>query len=443
MVWRSIDRPADERVLGALLNPPAIRGLTESLTDLSPTERRTILARLRRARLLAEEDPHNSECLDTHPLVREYFGAQLRSQQIDGWKECNRRLYYYYLTLAPRLPNTFRDMEPLLSAVICGCNAGMFRDALHEVYIPRIQRGNACFAANVLGARGPLLSALVHFFKDGLWGSPIETTVEGQALTAEDQLFILMQAAPYLTATRGLGAPEARICYERAEPLCHSLNRPQFLYVALIGQWRYKLMADKLSVAMQIAERVYSLAQDQDSSTLMIGAYNALAATFYYLGDFESARLHAMRGLQIWRSESPQSSAEDLYTPAIGCMGYAAMAEWHLGEIASSHVNMGEAISLAKKLNDTNGLALALNWAAGLAMNERNLAEADRLASDLIGLSTRHNFAYFLAVGCIHRGWVRCASGDSAEGISWIEQGIRDVRAIATVLGLPASLAQG
>jgi hypothetical protein len=40
-------------------------------------------------------------------------------------------------------------MEPLLLAVICGCNAGLFCEALHEVYIPRIQRGNAAFTANV------------------------------------------------------------------------------------------------------------------------------------------------------------------------------------------------------------------------------------------------------------------------------------------------------
>jgi hypothetical protein len=65
-------------------------------------------------------------------------------------------------------------MEPLFSAVICGCNAGLFREALHEVYMPRIQRGNACFAANVLGATGPLLSALVHFFEHGRWGSLVE-----------------------------------------------------------------------------------------------------------------------------------------------------------------------------------------------------------------------------------------------------------------------------
>src|SRR6201990_3159429 len=197
------------------MKPPPIRGLTESLTDLSPTKWRTIVARLRRARLLAGEDPHNPGDLDTHPLVREYFGEQLRSQQTEAWKECNRRLYNYYRTLAPELPDSFREMEPLFLAVICGCNAGLFREALNEVYIPRIQRGNASFAANVLAARGALLSVLAHFFKQGRWGLIVET----ESLTQEDQLFLLMQAGLYLTHTRGLGAPEARACYQQAEPM--------------------------------------------------------------------------------------------------------------------------------------------------------------------------------------------------------------------------------
>ena len=241
------DRPADDKALGALLKSPAIPDLTESLTDLNPTEWRSILARLRRARLLAGEDPHNPGQLDTHPLVREYFGEQFRNQRPEAWQECNKRLFYHYRTLAPELPDNFQEMEPLFLAVICGCNAGLFREALHDVYMPRIQRGNAGFAANVLGVRGTLLSVLIHFFENGRWRSPIQTGVEGQSLTAEDHLFILMQAAAYLTITRGVGAPEARICYERAESLCHSLNRPLLLYVALMGLWRHSFVADKLS----------------------------------------------------------------------------------------------------------------------------------------------------------------------------------------------------
>ena len=435
------DRPADEPTIGALLKSPAIRGLTESLTDLSPTEWRTILARLRRARLLAGEDPHNPGYLDAHPLVREYFGGQLRSQQTDAWKECNRRLYDYYRMLATQLPNNFREMEPLFSAVICGCNAGLFSEALHEVYIPRIQRGDSSFAANVLGSRGALLSVLVHFFEHGRWGSLVETAVEGQRLTAGDQLFILMQAAQYLTATRGLGAPEARICYEHAEPLCHSLTRPHLLYVALIGRWRYSLVTDKLSAAMRIAERVYSLAQEQGDSTLMIGAYRALAATLYFLGDFESARQHARHGIQIWRSGGVQRYAEEYYAPVVSCLCFEALSAWHFGEIASCQANLDKAISLAKELNDMNALALTLHYAAYLAHYERTPTEVERLASELIELSTRHNFTYWLAIGAVFRGWARSASGDTAEGLGWIEDGIDDWRATGAMVGVPYLLA--
>jgi len=431
------DRPADEKALEALLKPPFISGLTESLTDLSPTEWRTILARLRRARLLAAEDPHHPGHLDTHPLVREYFGEQLRSQQTDAWKECNRRLYHYFRTLAPQLPNSFREMEPLFLAVICGCNAGLFHETLHEVYIPRIQRGDAFFAAKVLGARGALLLALAHFFEPGRWGSLVQMGGARQSLTAEDQLFILMQAGLYLTATRGLGAPEARICYERAEPLCHSLNRPLLLYFALLGQWRYSLMTDKLTATMQVAQRVYSLAQKQNESALVIGAYRALAGPLYFSGDFESALQYAMRGVQLWRSGGVQSQAEFLDAPAVACLCFEALSQWHLGEIATCQATIAEAISLAKALDDMTALAVALRFAAHLAHYERNPAEVERLASELIELSTRDNFAYWLAIGAIFRGWARSASGDTAEGIAWIVDGIGDYRATGSMLNVP------
>ena len=107
------DRPAEEEAIAVLLEPPTIPGLTKSLTNMSPTEWRTILARLRRARLLAAEDPHNPGYVDTHPLVREYYGEQLRGQRSDAWQECNKRLFNYYRALAPRLPDSVREMEPL------------------------------------------------------------------------------------------------------------------------------------------------------------------------------------------------------------------------------------------------------------------------------------------------------------------------------------------
>jgi predicted ATPase len=431
------DRPADEKAFGAILKPPVISGLTESLIGISPTDWHTILAKLRRARLLAGEDLDNPGHLDAHPLVREYFGEQLRSQQPDAWKQCNRRLYHYYRALALELPESISEMEPLFLAVIFGCNAGLFREALHEVYLPRIQRGDAWFAANVLGARGALLLVLARFFEDGCWGSPALTVIEEQSLTAEDQLLILMQAGAYLTATRGHASLDARICYERAEPLCHSLHRPLLLCVALIGQWRYSLHTEKLTATMQIAERVHSSAQEENNPALMIEAYRALAVTYQYLGHFEAARRNAMRAVLIWRSGNVQSHMEDPNPPVVVCLCYLAESEWYLGEFDSCKATMAEALSIAKELKDRNALAQVLNFAALFAQLEGNLADVERLAAELTELSKRDSLAYWIAPGAIFGGWARSMSGETTEGIASIEQGIRDYRAIGSVLAVP------
>jgi hypothetical protein len=380
------DRPVDEQTFGVLLKSPVIPSLTESLTDLRPTEWQTILAKLRRAKLLAREDADNPGQLDTHPLVREYFGEQLRSQRTEAWKECNRRLYHYYRTLAPQLPNSFGEMNP-------------FSQPLSAAAMP------VCFERR----------CVVHFFEHGRWGWLVETAIEGQSLTAEDKLFLLVQAGLHLTATRGMGAPEPRICYERAEPLCHSLSQPGFLSIVVGGQLRYTLMTDKLSATIRIAQRLYSLAQEQNDAGLILGAYSAFAVTFYFLGEFETARQYARRGVQIWRLGGVLPSAEDYFTPVVTCLTYGAVCEWQFGEIASCHAMMDEGISIAKELNDMNSLAMALNFAAFLAYLECDPAEVGRFASELIEISTRHNFMYWLATGQISRGWARSASGGTAK----------------------------
>ena len=75
-----------------------------------------------------------------------------------------------------------------------------------------------------------------------------------------------------------------------------------------------------------------------------------------------------------------------------------ALLDWHFGEMDSCQATMAEAIALAKELNDMHGLAFALCYAAFLGYCERNPAEVERLASDVIELSTRHHFAHWLVM---------------------------------------------
>ena len=179
---------------------------------------------------------------------------------------------------------------------------------------------------------------------------------------------------------------------------CQSVSRPVLRYSALIGQWRYSSSCDNQTIAMQIAKRVYALAQEQNDPELLTGACNALACTAYDLGDFEAGLQYATHGAQIWRSRDLASSVEEVDATAVSCLFHKGLAEWHLGQLTSCHLTMGEAISLAKDLNDMPALTNAIFNSGILSHYERNIPEAERLASEVVALSTQYNFAFWLVL---------------------------------------------
>ena len=109
-------------------------------------------------------------------------------------------------------------------------------------------------------------------------------------------------------------------------------------------------LTDRLAVTMQIAQRVYALARKQNNPALLVSAYRALASTLYHLGEFEAARRHARRGVQLWRSSYVPAPVEEVHAPAVVCLCYEALADWHFGKTASWRAAMAEAISVATAL---------------------------------------------------------------------------------------------
>jgi hypothetical protein len=87
------DRPAEAGAIEVLRADPPIKGLTTKLGDLPTDDWRFALNNLRKAGLLAEEDPDMPDTLDCHSLIREHFGDELRQNNTEAWKEAHYRLY--------------------------------------------------------------------------------------------------------------------------------------------------------------------------------------------------------------------------------------------------------------------------------------------------------------------------------------------------------------
>lgn len=217
------NRPAEAEAIAALRAAPAIPGLTDALQNLSEWQWQQTLAKLRRIKLLAarvvtdfglspapgQTKVRPTEELDAHALVREHFGQQLRERLPDAWQAAHNRLYEHLTRTAKEFPGTVEEMAPLFAAIAHGCAAGRHQEALDDVYLQRIQRGEEFFNTKKLGALGAELAALAGFFA-APWHEP------QAGLTEAYQAFVLNEAGFDL---RALGRLK-----EAAQPLRASLE---------------------------------------------------------------------------------------------------------------------------------------------------------------------------------------------------------------------------
>jgi Putative ATP-dependent DNA helicase recG C-terminal len=190
------DRPATADGLIALLKAPPIPDLTGALAGLSETERNVAFARLENGGLLTVNRDASGMLisLDAHPLLREYFAQQVRTQLPDAWGAGHRRLYEHLCATTPDKPRpTLEDLQPLYQAVAHGCQAGMQQEAFDDVYFARIKRRDENYSSRKLGAFGSDLGAVARFFEVP-WG------LVSPALTETARAWLLNEAALNLRA---------------------------------------------------------------------------------------------------------------------------------------------------------------------------------------------------------------------------------------------------
>jgi tetratricopeptide (TPR) repeat protein len=183
------DRPAAADLLAVLRRPPAIPGLTDVLAGVSDPQWNLAVARLAECGLAVPD----GGALDAHPLVREHFGRRLCERSPEAWQAAHGRLFDHLKDSTEHRPDTLEGLQPLYQAVVHGCQAGRYEEALAEVYRDRISRGAEAYVVRKLGAFGADLGAVACFF-DPPWSrvSP--------ALTEADQAWLLNQAAFRLRA---------------------------------------------------------------------------------------------------------------------------------------------------------------------------------------------------------------------------------------------------
>ena len=342
------DHPIEKMVL-QILQQAQIPELT---AGIHPNAWHSAIAALRDDHhLLAQANNPQDEQLDCHPLIRAYFAHRLKSQSPDAWQAAHTKLYDYYKNLPSKeQPDTLEEMQPLFRAVAHGCAAGLYQQALDEVYWSRIKRSNQHYLTQKLGAFSDDLATLAHFFATP-WHTPAKgLTVADQALALNLSGFRLRALGRLREAQQPMQAGEAmRIKQENWEQAALDASNLSELQLTL----------GEVDAAVASAERSVAHADRSEELFERMAFRTTHADALHQYGDQDDALklFQAAEELQRqWQPEAPQlySLAGFRYCDLLLTMGESSQVlerakyaltisernQWLL-DIALDHLSLG------------------------------------------------------------------------------------------------------
>jgi tetratricopeptide (TPR) repeat protein len=276
------DRPAQGDAIKELRAEPLIEGSTEQLQSISPAKWMYTIKHLRDLHLLAGYDKNQPATLDCHPLIREHFGKKLKNENPKAWREAHTRLYNYYKKLPKKhQPDTMEEMAPLLAAVGHGCQAGLYKETLEDLFLTRIGRHKSSYLTDKLGAINSELALLSQFFTH-----PWEEIVN--EITVEQQAFLLSQTGLRLGLLGRHKEAEKPLqkgldCYVSTKNWSKAANAARHFS-------RYYLTQGDLGIAEKLARQGVEYAKKTKKTSDMLETHSTLGEVLHYTGRLKESK---------------------------------------------------------------------------------------------------------------------------------------------------------
>ena len=400
------DRPVERDAIEALLRAEALPGLTVELQNSAKTLNEPLIE-LRNACLLNREDRMATGSIDCHPLVREYFAERTVREFNISWKKANLLLCSHFSMRAQAKPSTPPEMETLCRAIIHGCAGGDYHRMLHELYLPRMMRGEKEYAVNTLGMLGSVVMVLGHFFEDSQWKQPVPS------LSKEDKILLLQEAGRWLTASKGYAATSVGECYRAALKVLGEDAAATEKFDNLLGLCRHHRLRGELKKSATLSKQLCSLAEIINTPQVLSAAERAISTNYFYTGNFSLCAKHAALGAISYPSsnEALKSAHRDLNEPGLSCRGYQALASWFLGDLITANEESIRVKKSALGLQHGHTTAILLLVRAMINQFQGNLAGVKTEAGQMFDLCTENGYSVWQLAASILLSWEIIRSG--------------------------------
>ena len=400
-----IDRlaPADKRLLqtSAVIGVQVPFTLLQTLSDLPATELEQGLLRLQAAEFLFANNIGPE---------RSYHFKHVLTQEVAYQSLLSRSKQQLHQTIANTLEKKFLNSIAAQPEILAHhySEAGRHLEAI--AYWQQAGRKAYERSAHV---------ETIHYVNQGL---AVLDDLADDEQRLRQELSLQLTLGPALMAAKGYAAPEVEQTWARARILCERTGKDSKKFQVLIGLWNFYWVRGRLPKALNTAQELLALAEEQQDPGCLLRAHAALGEILFHTGQLEDARQHLAQGVELYRSLERHSHATE--SPSVACLCYMSWVLWHLGYPDQARTHADQALTLARSLSHPFSLAIALSLTAELNQFSLHTTTADTLAEEAIELAREQGFPFWQGTAMVLRGWAWAATGEATAGIDLLQQGI-------------------
>lgn len=332
----------------------------------------SICNRLLKLGLLTSTFDSHNRMLDTHPLIRAYFGVSLQADNSVLWHYAHRKLFNYYSSSIVTFPEMLSEgLSDLYSAVRHGCFSGDYVEAF-KLYWDRILRGFEYFSTYKICAFTLELSALTGFFEKS-WSKTAESLSKKDSARVQSQVGYCLRA---------IGSLEEALTPLRQSSV--AFERLSLFSEAAISQGNYArtlLPLGRLLDAEHAAKHAIELADKADVLEERADKRTILADIFHQLGRFKDAEVIFLEAEALLGTELP-SFAGARYCEFLLTIGQHSEARRRALDIKAL---------AAEGQREHLLFGLVCSYAAAALLSDQGLQEADD-AIHALRLSGRQDY---------------------------------------------------
>ena len=282
-------------------------------------------------------------------------------------------------------------------------------------------------AGRLASARSENIEAIAHL------GKGIELVRRQPDSAKRDRIELDLQVAigTPLIAVKSWTARETRDAYSRARDLCQVLGNPPELFPVLYGLWAHRWTRADLDGARDLAEEFLREAERQEARAPRMVANRALGTTLFGYGEFNLALQRLQRTVDLY-DQSTDAEIAHIYgmDPNMGAADYIAWARWLLGFPDEALQKSEEALVAVRQISHFYSSAFALAWHALILLLRGDYDGAREQAELCLPMSLEQRFPFLSSCSRIFRGWALASRGEIPEGVTDIESGLAEYRAI-------------